>query len=398
MTGSMTGSISIAEAVTNPIESAKAVGLRYVSDTIPGIRRHRSGEEFVYVGVDGHPIADPEELARFKALIIPPAWTDVWICPLPDGHLQATGRDAKGRKQYRYHADWRKIRSQTKFDRMVRFAQALPVIREQTDRHLRMPGLSREKVLATVVQLLEKTLIRVGNEEYAQTNESFGLTTLRDDHIEVTSTKIVFHFRGKSGVEHEIELGDRRLARIVKSCRDVPGQELFQYIDENGERQTIDSKDVNDYIQEITQENFTAKDFRTWMGTVHALQELHTIGLFTSQTQAKKNVTEAVKNTAKRLGNRPATCRKYYIHPNILDAYLEEKLFDLTQSLLELEEAIEAVEAAKYQLRQEERAVLAVLETYTAALQEAAAAKPTKRKTKQTSATTKQKKQKSIAA
>jgi DNA topoisomerase-1 len=394
----MTGSISIAEAVTNPIESAKAVGLRYVSDTIPGIRRHRSGEEFVYVGVDGHPIADPEELARFKALIIPPAWTDVWICPLPDGHLQATGRDAKGRKQYRYHADWRKIRSQTKFDRMVRFAQALPVIREQTDRHLRMLGLSREKVLATVVQLLEKTLIRVGNEEYAQTNESFGLTTLRDDHIEVTSTKIVFHFRGKSGVEHEIELGDRRLARIVKSCRDVPGQELFQYIDENGERQTIDSKDVNDYIQEITQENFTAKDFRTWMGTVHALQELHTIGLFTSQTQAKKNVTEAVKNTAKRLGNRPATCRKYYIHPNILDAYLEEKLFDLTQSLLELEEAIEAVEAAKYQLRQEERAVLAVLETYTAALQEAAAAKPTKRKTKQTSATTKQKKQKSIAA
>ncbi|MBD1848778.1 DNA topoisomerase IB [Cyanobacteria bacterium FACHB-502] len=378
-----------AESTISPIESAKAVGLRYVSDTIPGIRRERSGNEFVYLGVDGRPIQDPEELERFKALIIPPAWTDVWICPLPDGHLQATGRDAKGRKQYRYHADWRKIRSQTKFDRMVRFAQALPLIREQTDRHLRLPGLRREKVLATVVQLLEKTLIRVGNEEYAQTNDSFGLTTLRDEHIEVTSTKIVFHFRGKSGVEHEIELGDRRLARIVKSCRDVPGQELFQYIDENGERQTIDSKDVNDYLYEITQENFTAKDFRTWMGTVHALQELHMIGLFSSQTQAKKNVTEAIKNTAKRLGNRPATCRKYYVHPSILDAYLEEKLFDLTQSLIELEEAIEAVEAAKYQLRQEERAVLAVLEAYTAALQ------PEAEKPKRKSAKSKQK---SIAA
>ncbi|WP_088893642.1 DNA topoisomerase IB [Leptolyngbya ohadii] len=372
-----------APSIANPIESAKAVGLRYVNDTIPGIRRHKSGDDFVYVGTDGKPIRDPEELERFKALIIPPAWTDVWICPLPDGHLQATGRDAKGRKQYRYHADWRKIRSQNKFDRMVRFAQALPIIREQTDRHLRMPGLAREKVLATVVQLLEKTLIRVGNEEYAQTNESFGLTTLRDDHIEVTSTKIVFHFRGKSGVEHEIELGDRRLARVVKSCRDVPGQELFQYIDENGERQTIDSKDVNDYIHEITQENFTAKDFRTWMGTVHALQELHAIGLFTSQTQAKKNVTEAIKNTAKRLGNRPATCRKYYIHPNILDAYLEEKLFDLTQALIELEEAIEAVEAAKYQLRKEERAVLAVLEAYTAAIEEAIQTKKSKGRKKQ---------------
>ncbi|HEY9697776.1 MAG TPA: DNA topoisomerase IB [Trichocoleus sp.] len=346
----------------DPVQCAKAVGLRYVSDNRPGIRRKLSGTEFSYLDLNGKPIRDPDELQRFKTLVIPPAWTEVWICPAPNGHLQATGRDAKGRKQYRYHPDWRKIRNETKFDRMVRFAQTLPSIREQTDRHLRLQKLCREKVLATVVQLLEKTLIRVGNEEYVQQNESFGLTTLRDEHVQVSSSKLYFQFRGKSGVEHEIELGDRRLAKIVKSCRDLPGHDLFQYIDENGERQSVGSKDVNDYIQELAEENFTAKDFRTWAGTVHALQELRSIGSFSSQTEAKKNVTEAVKHTASRLGNRPATCRKYYIHPLILDVYLEGKLLSLVEPLWISPEQIAPDNT--YDLRIEERAVLVVLAEY----------------------------------
>lgn len=346
----------------DPVRTARAAGLRYVSDTKPGIRREQTEDGFVYVSPKAQVIDDPEELQRFKSLVIPPAWTEVWICPQPDGHLQATGRDAKGRKQYRYHPDWRKVRDESKFDRMIRFAMMLPTIREQTNKHLALKNLCREKVLATVVQLLEKTLIRVGNTEYAEKNDSFGLTTMRDDHIEVEGSKVRFQFRGKSGVEHEIELGDRRLARIVKRCQDIPGQELFQYYDENGDRQTVDSRDVNAYLKEITGEDFTAKDFRTWFGTVHALSELREVGLFSSQTEAKKNVTQAIKNVAKQLGNRPATCRKYYVHPTILEAYLAGELLLLAEQSLQSNNL-----SIPEGLSPEEQAVLGILEQYSQA-------------------------------
>jgi DNA topoisomerase-1 len=344
----------------DPIQYAKSVGLRYVSDDKPGIQRKQVGEEFVYVDVNGKKVFDAEVLDRIKKLVIPPAWREVWICPLKNGHLQSTGRDAKGRKQYRYHPEWCRIRNQTKFDRMTRFGLALPSIRKQTDHDLKLKGLCREKVLATVVQLLEKTFIRVGNAEYAEKNRSFGLTTLRNRHIEISGTKLLFRFRGKSGVEHEIELGDRRLAGIVKRCRDLPGYELFQYLDEEGKRQTVDSKDVNDYLQEITGEDFTAKDFRTWAGTVEAFLELKEIGHFNSQTEAKKNVVQAVKNVAKRLGNRPATCRKYYIHPVVLDTYMEGEL----PAIIEQSSAAEDSKNSDYELRPEEQTVLALLEQY----------------------------------
>jgi len=345
----------------DPIQSAKAVGLRYVNDEKPGIQRKHVGEEFVYLDAKDNQVRDPEALERIKKLVIPPAWTEVWICPLPNGHLQATGRDAKGRKQYRYHPEWCRVRNQTKFDRMVRFGLAMPSIREQTDRHLQLRGLSREKVVATVVQLLEKTFIRVGNTEYAEKNSSFGLTTLRNRHIEISGTKLLFRFRGKSGVDHEIELNDRRLVRIVKHCRDLPGYELFQYLDEDGQRQAVDSKDVNDYLQEITGEDFTAKDFRTWAGTVQAYLELAELGTFSSQTEAKRNVAQAVKNVAKQLGNRPATCRKYYIHPTIIDTYMEGGLPPI------IEQPDTAVEGGdpRYTLRPEERTVLALLEQFS---------------------------------
>ncbi|HEY0607595.1 MAG TPA: hypothetical protein VGD58_32060, partial [Herpetosiphonaceae bacterium] len=230
--------------ITDPVQSAKAAGLRYVSDEMPGIRRKRAGKNFSYIGLDGKPIRDPEELQRIKSLGIPPAYTDVWICPLPNGHIQATGRDAKGRKQYRYHPRWREVRDETKYGRMLAFGQALPQIRERVEQDLTLPGLPREKVLATVVRLLGTTLIRVGNDEYAKQNKSFGLTTMRDRHVEINGATVKFRFRGKSGKNHSIALTDRRLARIVKRCRDIPGYELFQYIDDNDERQTIDSADV----------------------------------------------------------------------------------------------------------------------------------------------------------
>ena len=332
----------------DPAESARAAGLRYTSDDRPGIRRVQKGTRITYVDANGRTVRDQAQLARIRSLVIPPAWTDVWICPDPRGHLQATGRDARGRKQYRYHPKWREVRDETKYDRMIGFAQALPVIRETTAQHLGRSGLPREKVLATVVQLLEKTLIRVGNDEYARTNRSFGLTTLRDGHVEVSGPSLRFSFRGKSGVEHEIDLNDRRLARIVKQCRDLPGYELFQYIDENGERQTVGSEEVNAYLKEITGQDLTSKDFRTWAGTVLAAQLLKDFEAFTSDSQAKKNILRAVEMVAKKLGNTKAVCRKCYIHPAIFDAYLDGAMLEtVAQRARKVARAVDRLTAAE---------------------------------------------------
>ena len=310
----------------DPVETAKAAGLRYVTDDEPGIRRRKSGKGFTYVDPQGRTVQDPKDLERIKKLAIPPAWTDVWICPRANGHLQATGRDAKGRKQYRYHADWREARDETKFGRMIAFGEALPKIRERIDRDMSLRGLSREKVLATVVQLLEATLIRVGNKEYARQNNSFGLTTLRDQHVDVSGSTLRFEFRGKSGKEHQVEIQDRRLARIVRQCRDLPGQTLFQYLDEDGERQKVTSEDVNAYLRETTGDDFTAKDFRTWGGTVLALSALLEVGTCENEREANKAVVEAVKRVSGQLGNRPAICRKYYVHPAVIETFLEGSL------------------------------------------------------------------------
>jgi DNA topoisomerase-1 len=307
-----------------PVESAKAAGLRYVDDTrLAGIRRIGSKTRVRYVSPNGRTIGDAAELQRIKALVIPPAWTDVWICPDPRGHLQATGRDARGRKQYRYHPRWREVRDEVKYGKMIAFAQALPRIRKRTELDLRKPGLPREKVLAAAIQLLEKTLIRIGNEEYARDNGSVGLTTMRDQHAKIQGPTVRFEFRGKSGVAHSVDLHDRRLARIVKACRDLPGYELFQYVDDDGERKTIGSDDVNGYLREISGDDFTAKDFRTWAGTVLAAQSLARLARFKSKTEAKRNVMAAIASVSTRLGNTKAVCRKAYIHPAVFAAYMD---------------------------------------------------------------------------
>ena len=305
------------------VASARSAGLVYTSDDRPGIRRVGKGKHVRYVDPANKPVRDADTLARIRSLVIPPAWTDVWICANPRGHLQATGRDARGRKQYRYHPKWRKVRDDTKYGRMIAFGQALPVIRRRTDADLRRPGLPREKVLAAVVQLLEKTFIRVGNDEYARENHSFGLTTMRDGHVRVAGSKVRFIFRGKSGVEHELALDHRRLAKIVKQCRDLPGQELFQYRDQDGKVVDIGSADVNAYLQQITGKDFTSKDFRTWAGTVLAAQLLRDFQDVDSDARAKKNVVAAIEQVAKRLGNTRAVCRKCYVHPAVIDAYMD---------------------------------------------------------------------------
>jgi DNA topoisomerase I len=343
-------------AAVDLMVAAKVAGLCYVSDQLPGITRKRAGRAFTYLDTESKTVRDAEVLRRIKALAIPPAWKGVWICPNPNGHLQATGRDAKGRKQYRYHAGWRAVRDETKFDRMAAFGQALPLIRECTERDLRLPGLCRAKVLATVVRLLEMTLIRVGNEEYARTNGSFGLTTLRDRHVNISGATLRFQFRGKSGVSHAIDLNDRRLAKIVRDCRDLPGQELFQYLDDEGRRQSIGSAEVNGYLREITGEDFTAKDFRTWAGTVLALSALRERCDFTSQAAAKKNVVRALECVAARLGNTPAVCRKAYVHPLVVQLYLEGVLLSSLQ-----QRALPKPARNGFSLRQEEAAVLALL-------------------------------------
>jgi DNA topoisomerase-1 len=338
-------------------ESAKIAGLRYVNDErTPGIRRLGSAKRVRYVGPNGRTISARAELARIKALVIPPAWKHVWICPDPRGHLQATGRDARGRKVYRYHPLWRGVRDEAKYGRLIAFAQALPRIRRQTGTNLRQSGLPREKVLAVAVQLLEKTLIRVGNEEYARDNGSIGLTTMRDQHAKIHGTKITFEFRGKSGVAHAVDLNDRRLAKIVKACRDLPGYELFQYVDEDGKRQTIDSADVNAYLREISGEDFTAKDFRTWAGTVLAARALADVKTFRSNAEAKRNVVKAIESVAKRLGNTKAVCRKCYIHPAILEAYMDGATIDTLKA--------RAVKLTRSRgaLSGEEAAVVAIIE------------------------------------
>jgi DNA topoisomerase-1 len=307
----------------DPEESAEEAGLRYVTDAEPGIRRRRAGRGFSYTDSDGRRITDRKLLARLKSLAIPPAWTDVWICASPRGHLQATGRDARGRKQYRYHPRWHAARDEVKYERMIAFGQALPAIRRRVDRDLGLSGLPRERVLAAVVRLLEKTRVRVGNEEYARENRSFGLTTLRNHHASVGESRIRFRFRGKAGKEHDVELSDRRLARIVARCQDLPGQALFTYLDTDGEPRSIGSADVNDYLREITGEDFTAKDFRTWSGTVLAAWALSELEEFDSEAQAKKNVVRAVEAVAEHLGNTPAISRKSYVHPEVIDAYLD---------------------------------------------------------------------------
>lgn len=279
-----------------------------------------------YRGPDGRVIRDGETLTRIRSLAVPPAWRNVWICPDPEGHVQATGRDARNRKQYRYHPRWREVRDGNKYGRMIAFGRALPLIRKRIEQDLARPGLSREKILATVVRLLEVTLIRVGNEEYAKHNESFGLATMRDRHVRVNGSSLRFQFRGKSGILHAVDLEDRRLARIVRQSRDLPGFELFQYLDENGERRSIDAADVNAYLKSIAGDEFTAKDFRTWAGTVLAARALHEVAAFDSQAQAKRNVLRAVEAVAKRLGNTRAVCRKCYIHPEVVNAYLDGTL------------------------------------------------------------------------
>lgn len=313
---------------SDPTQAAKVAGLHYVSDTMPGIQRKKAGQHFSYLDLQGKPIHDSKELQRIKSLGIPPAWTSVWICPDPQGHLQATGRDAKKRKQYRYHPEWRAVRDSTKYDHIITFGETLPLIREHIEHDISLPGLPREKILATVVRLLDATMIRIGNEEYMRENNSFGLTTLHNDHVDVSGSKLHFHFHGKSGKEHAIDLRDKQLARIVKRCQDLPGYQLFEYQDEDGSLRTIDSSDVNTYLREISDQSFTAKDFRTWGGTVIATRTLEELGGFENQTQAKKNVVQAIKTAAEHLGNTPAICRKCYIHPGVIDAYMDGSLLD----------------------------------------------------------------------
>jgi len=340
--------------LVDPAGSARAAGLRYVSDLSPGIRRVRSGKTFRYTASDGRPIRDAETLGRIKRLAIPPAWTDVWICPDPRGHLQATGRDARGRKQYRYHARWREVRDAVKYDRMLAFAEALPKVRERTDRDLERPGMPREKVLATVVRLLEETRIRIGNDEYRKENGSYGLTTLLDRHVNVIGAEVQFSFRGKSGKHHSIELHDRRMARIMKRFLEIPGQELFKYVDENGEAKAIDSADVNDYLRGITGEDFTAKDFRTWAGTILAarfLREATAVAEAVNIRGAKKQLVRAIAWVADELGNTPAVAKKGYIHPAVIAAYLSGGLTPIS----------EKDDPDPYRLSAEERSLLAVL-------------------------------------
>jgi DNA topoisomerase I len=320
------------EVVSDPVESAQSAGLRYVSDTQPGIRRKKAGKGFTYVGQDGKTIRDSKELERIRSLAIPPAYTDVWICSSPNGHIQATGRDARGRKQYRYHPKWREVRDETKFGRMLAFSEALPGIRKRVERDLELSGLRREKVLATVVRLLECTRIRVGNDEYTKANRSFGLTTLQDRHVEISGSNLRFEFRGKSGKIHQVDLNDRRLARIVQRCQAVPGEDLFQYMDDDGVRQSIGSGDVNEYIREISGQEFTAKDFRTWAGTLLAVGALTEVGAWSSQRQAKSNVLRAIDRVAEQLNNTRAVCRKYYVHPAVFDSYLAGTMLEHLQN------------------------------------------------------------------
>jgi DNA topoisomerase I len=361
-----------AEAIVDPRDAAESAGLRYVSDEEPGIRRRKAGKGFAYLNPDGSKVEDPATLDRIRSLAIPPAYTDVWICPRPNGHIQATGRDAKGRKQYRYHQQFREIRESTKYEKMLDFARCLPALRAKIDEHMGLRGLPREKVLATVVHLLETTLIRVGNEDYARQNKSYGLTTLRDPHVTVEGPQLRFQFKGKSGKTWRLKVKDRRVARIVKACQDLPGQDLFQYLDEAGESQSVTSADVNAYLKEITGSDITAKDFRTWAGTVLAALALKEFETFDSEAKAKRNIRAAIETVASRLGNTPTICRKCYVHPEVFTSYLEGQL------LLEIRDEVESELRENLSgLKPEEAAVLTLL---AARLSREARAEPKKAK------------------
>jgi DNA topoisomerase-1 len=312
--------------IVDPRDAARTAGLRYVSDSQPGIRRKKAGKGFTYVYPDGKRVADDKHLSRIRSIVIPPAWTDVWICLHPHGHVQAIGRDARGRKQYRYHLAFREVRESTKYGHMMVFTRALPALRTTVREHMALRGLPRQKVLATVVHLLETTLIRIGNDDYARRNDSYGLATLKNRHVEVDGAQLRFRFTGKSGKKWSVAIKDRRVAKVIKACQELPGQELLQYLDEEGKAQDVTSADVNEYLREITGENITAKDFRTWAGTVLAGVALSEFQSFDSAAKAKKNVRAAVERVASRLGNTPTICRKCYIHPELLNSYLEGSL------------------------------------------------------------------------
>jgi DNA topoisomerase I len=337
-------------------DSARHAGLRYVSIGSPGLRRSRQGGEFRYFTPKGKLVRDPAELRRIKALAVPPAWTDVWICPDPAGHIQATGRDARSRRQYRYHKDWRLIRDENKYQHMLAFGQALPRIRRRVRRDLRQDGLGRDKVVASVVRWLELSAARIGSQEYKRSNGSYGLTTLQDRHIRVHRSRIEFRFRGKGGKEHRGTLDDPRLARIVKRCQDIPGQDLFQYIDENGETRCVTSADVNSYLARVTGQDFTAKAFRTWTGTVQAALALCQFQRVQSQRESRRNIVQAIEHVAQVLGNTPAICRKCYIHPAILEAYPAGELLAAFRH-----QTRRSTRSSPSSLRPEEAAVLALL-------------------------------------
>jgi len=345
-----------AQTIVDPQDAAESAGLRYVSDARPGIRRRKSGTGFTYTGPDGARLKEAGVLGRIKSLAVPPAWTDVWICPFRDGHVQATGRDAKGRKQYRYHPRFREVRESTKYEHVVAFAEALPDIRAKAREHMALRGLPREKVLATIVHLLETTLIRVGNDDYARDNNSYGLTTLKTRHVAVDGNEVRFRFTGKSGKQWSLRVRDRRIAKIIRACQELPGQELLQYLDNEGNPQDVTSSDVNAYLKEITGKDITAKDFRTWAGTVLAAMALNELKTFDSAAQAKRNLRAAIENVAARLGNTPTICRKCYVHPGVMTSYLDGNL------VLEIKSAVEnELREDLGGLKPEEAAVLAML-------------------------------------
>ncbi|MGZ5179169.1 MAG: DNA topoisomerase IB [Ramlibacter sp.] len=345
-----------ATAAVDPEEAARSAGLRYVSDDQPGITRQALDDGFAYRKPNGSPVTDDRTLERIRKLAIPPAWTEVWICNSADGHLQATGRDARGRKQYRYHPRFREVREETKYEHMMAFARSLPAIRAAIDAHMALRGLPREKVLATVVHLLETTLIRVGNDDYARDNKSYGLTTLRNRHVAVDGSELRFQFKGKSGKSWRLQIRDRRVAKVVRACQELPGQRLFQYTDEGGELREVTSSDVNAYLREITGRDITAKDFRTWAGTVMAALALQEVEKAETQAAARKNVRTAIERVAARLGNTPAICRKCYVHPEVLQAYAEGEL------LLRIEQKVEGALDNGASLKPEEAAVLTLLQ------------------------------------
>jgi DNA topoisomerase-1 len=347
-------SCEVVQAVADPKGAADLAGLRYVTDAAAGISRRKSGTGFTYLTIDGEKLSSPRALARIKKLAIPPAWTDVWICPFAEGHIQATGRDARGRKQYKYHEHFRAVRDSNKYEHMVAFGQALPGIRAKVQEHLSLRGLPREKVLATVVQLLELTLIRVGNNDYAKSNKSYGLTTLKNRHADVNGSQVRFRFTGKGGKQWSLRVRDRRIAKIIRHCQDLPGQELIQYLDGDGKPQKVTSGDVNDYLRDITGLDITAKDFRTWAGTVLAAMALREFESFDSAAQAKRNVRQAISRVAARLGNTSTICRKCYIHPDVINSYLDGNLALKIKAESQLRENLAGLEP-------EEAAVLAML-------------------------------------